>query len=89
MEGFTEHIQRQLQDILDELEPRINTQNTREKLEVLFTDIGIHEDAIYKRAVQQLTDILQQYQQGLTATYEQTKASLFKLVAQLEYPSRQ
>jgi polyhydroxyalkanoate synthesis regulator phasin len=89
MESFTAHIQQQLHDILNDLEPRIPIEETREKLETLFTELGIRDAAIQERAVKQLKDILQKYQHTLTTSYEQAKHDLFKLVAQLEYPSRQ
>lgn len=89
MGGFTAHIQQQLQDILNDLEPRVNLALRQGKLETLFTELGILDATIQERATQQLTDILHQYQHTLTASYEQTKHDLFKLASQLEYPSRQ
>jgi hypothetical protein len=89
MESFTVHIQHQLHNILGELEPRVDIAPTQEKLETLFAELGIRDEGVKKRATEQLTDILQQYQYTLKSSYEQTKQNLFKLASQLEYPSRQ
>jgi hypothetical protein len=89
MESFTVHIQHQLHDIFGDLEPRVNIDLTREKLETLFSELDIRDEGVRERAKEQLTDILQAYQQALNRSYEQTKQNLFKLTSQLEYPSRQ
>lgn len=89
MEGFTVHIQQRLAELLAQLIPSVDLQSTEAKLEALFEEIGFRNHETRERALQRLEAILEEYQQGLTETYEQTKAALFKLVAQLEYPSRQ
>ena len=89
MTSSTVRIQQRLHELLGNAAPRVDLVDMKAKLEALLDDIGFRNRETQERAMKQLEEILEHYQQSLTDTYEQTKRDLFKLVAQLEYPSRQ
>jgi aryl-alcohol dehydrogenase-like predicted oxidoreductase len=89
METFTAHIQNQLSDILESLAPNVDLAEVKPTLALLVEEIGIRDAGVSERTAERIDDILNTYQQSLSAAYERAKAELFRLVAQLEYPSRQ
>lgn len=88
MESFTVHIQKQLSDILESLEPKIDLAQTKDRLVSLTGEIGIRDADILARSLERITNILDLYHDSLNHAYTYVKAELFKLVSQLEYPSR-
>lgn len=89
METFTVHIQNQLAAILEGLATSVDTAEAKNKLMTLANDIGIRDAAVSERTAQRIDDILNTYEHTLITAHERVKAELFRLVAQLEYPSRQ
>jgi hypothetical protein len=88
-ETFTAHIQKQLSDILESLTPAVDRAEAEKKLASLVEEIGLRDDAVKGRAAERINDILNTYQHSLATAQEGVKTELFRLVAQLEYPSRQ
>jgi hypothetical protein len=89
METFTVHIQKQLAGILESLSPKVDRSEIEKRIVSLIEEINLREDEVKQRAAQRMTDILDTYQHRLTAAHQQVETELFRLIAQLEYPSRQ
>lgn len=89
METFTVHIQKELSNILESLEPKLALTETKGKLVSLMGEIGIRDADTRERSLERITSTLNTYHDALATAYEHVRAELFKLVAQLEYPSRQ
>ena len=88
-ETFTAHIQKQLSDLLESLTPGVDLSEAKNKFALLVEEISLRDTAVKERAVERIADILNTYQHTLVTAHERVKAELFRLVAQLEYPSRQ
>ncbi|UCH27617.1 MAG: hypothetical protein JSV66_08270 [Trueperaceae bacterium] len=88
MEVLDRSVRTRLNEILAEVGPEVDIDSVRTELEELCDRIGYRGIATHQRTFERILDILGRYCLSVQVARHKLNDDLFRLVAQLEYPSR-
>ncbi len=91
MKSHSEQLRERLMEVLQDLAPGVDVlyiKSADDQLQELFAEIGYKDDETRDRVILRMRELLDAYQQTVNLAQHHLSEDMFKLMAQLEYPSR-